>query len=47
MKIACFDNQSTITRIVLKLEEKGGFSIKSIKIKFHRYSGIGSCFSDP
>jgi len=44
--MACFDSQSTITRMVLKLEEEGSFSIKSIEIEFHRRSGIGSCWSD-
>jgi len=43
MNIACFDSQSTITRIVSKLEEEGSFSMKSIEIEFHGRSGIGSC----
>jgi len=43
MNIACFNRQSTMTRIMSKLEEEGSFLIKSIEIKFHRCSGIGSC----
>ena len=47
MNMACFDRQSTITRMVLKPEEEGSFSIKSIEIEFHGYSGIESCWRDP
>ena len=32
--MACFDSQSTITRMVSKPEEEGSFSIKSIEIEF-------------
>jgi len=46
MNIACFDRQSTITRIVLKLEEGGSFSIKFMEIKFHGCFGIESCWRD-
>jgi len=45
--MACFDRRSTITRIVLKTEEKRSFSMKSIEIEFHRHSRIGSCWRDP
>jgi len=45
--MACFDRRSTITRMVLKLEEEGSFSMKSIKIEFHGHSRIGSCWRDP
>jgi len=47
MNMACFDRRSTITRMVLKLEEKGSFLMKSIEIEFHRCSGIESCWRDP
>jgi len=36
-----------VTRMVLKLEEEGSFSMKSIEIEFHGRSGIGSCWKDP
>jgi len=36
-----------VTRMVLKLEEEGSFSMKSIEIEFHGCSGIGSCWKDP
>jgi len=45
--MAYFDRQSTITRMVLKLEEEESFLIKSIKIEFHRCSRIGSYWRDP
>jgi len=45
--MACFDRQSTITRMVLKLEGEGSFLMKSIEIEFHGRSGIGSCWRDP
>jgi len=45
--MACFDSQSTMTRIVSKLEEEGSFSMKSIEIEFHGCSGIRSCWRDP
>jgi len=41
--MACFDRRSTITRMVLKLEEEGSFSMKFIEIEFHGRSRIGSC----
>ena len=44
MNMPCFDRQSTITRMVSKLEEEGSFLMKSIEIEFHRCSGIGSCW---
>jgi len=47
MNMACFDRQSTITRMVSKPEEEGSFLIKSIEIEFHGHSGIGSCWRDP
>ena len=35
-----------MTKIVSNLENDGSFSIKSIEIKFHGYSGIGSYLRD-
>ena len=43
MKIACLDSQSTTTRIVVKPNEGGNCSMKSIEIEFHGFSGMGSC----
>jgi len=40
MNMACFNRQSTITRMVSKPEEKGSFSMKSIEIEFH-----GRCYA--
>ena len=36
-----------MTKIVSNSENDGSFSIKSIEIKFHDCSGIGSCLRDP
>ena len=46
MNMACFDRQSTITRMVLKLEEEESCSMKSIEIEFYGRSGIESCWKD-
>jgi len=46
MNMACFDRRSTITRMVLKPEEEGSFSMKSMEIEFHGRSRIGSCWRD-
>ena len=35
MKIVCLESQSTMMRIVSKLEENGSFSMKSINIEFY------------
>jgi len=43
MNMACFDRQSTITRMVLKLEEEGSCLMKSIEIEFYGRSRIESC----
>ena len=43
MKMDCLVSRSTMTRMVLKPEEDGSFSMKSIEIKFQGCSGIGSC----
>ena len=47
MKIACFERQSTTTRITVKAEDSGSCSMKSIEIKCQGQSGIGSCLSRP
>jgi len=47
MNVACFDRQSTITRMVSKLEEEGSFLMKSIEIEFYGCSRIGSYWRDP
>ena len=47
MKIACLDSQSTTTRIVVKPNEDGNCSMKSIEIEFRGFSVIGSCWRFP
>ena len=47
MKMLCFDSQSTMTRMVSKLEDGGSFSMKSMEMEFQGRSGIGSCFRSP
>ena len=47
MKMLCFDSQSTMTRIVSKLEDRGSFLMKSMEMEFQGCSGIGSCFRSP
>ena len=44
MKMLCFDSQSTMTRIVLKPEDRGSFSMKSMEMEFQGCSGIRICF---
>ena len=46
MKMLCFESQSTMTRMVLKPEDGGSFSMKSMEMEFQGHSGIGSCFKD-
>jgi len=46
MEIAYLKSQSTMTRMVSKLEENGSFLLKSIDIEFYDYSGIESCLRD-
>jgi len=46
IKIICLVSQSTMTKIVLNPENDRSFSMKSIEIKFHSYSGIGSYLID-
>ena len=47
MKMLCFDSQSMMTRIVLKQEDRGSFSMKSMEMEFQGCSGIGGCFRSP
>ena len=47
MNSACFKRWSTMTRIVVKLEDVGSCSIKSMEMEFHGHSGMGSCLSIP
>src|ERR1700731_1204093 len=47
MKIPCFINLSTTTKIAVKLELLGSCSMKSIEMEFHSFLGIGSCLSIP
>jgi len=35
-----------MTKIVLNLEDNGSFSMKSIEMKFHGCSRMGSCLRD-
>jgi len=46
MEIAYLKSQSTMTRMVSKLEENGSFLLKSMDIEFYDYSGIESCLRD-
>ena len=43
IKIACLESRSTTTRMVVNPSEGGSCSMKSMEIKFHGFSGIGSC----
>ena len=43
MKIPCLERQSTMTRMDVKLEDGGSFSMKSIDIEFQGFLGIRSC----
>src|SRR5467141_1339693 len=47
IKIACFERQSTTTRIAVKADDSGSCSMKSIEIECQGRSGIGSCLSRP
>ena len=40
MKMLCFDSQSTMTRMVLKPEDRGSFSMKSMEMEFQGDSRI-------
>jgi hypothetical protein len=45
--IACLHNQSMMTRMAMKRDESGSFSMKSMEMEFQGFSGIGSCLSNP
>ena len=47
MNSAYFKRRSTTTRIVVKPEDAGSCSIKSMEMEFHGRSGMGSCLSIP
>ena len=47
IKITCLVSQSTMTKIMLNLENNGSFSMKSIEIEFHGHLRIGSYLKDP
>ena len=47
IKITCLISWSTMTKIVLNLEDDRSFLIKSIEIEFHGCLGIGSCLRNP
>ena len=47
MKMFCVDSQSTMTRMVSKLEDGGSFLMKSMEMEFQGHSRIGSCFRSP
>ena len=45
--MTCFDSQSMMTSMAVKLEEEGSSSMKSIKMEFHGQLGTGNCLSIP
>ena len=47
MKIDCLESRSTITRMVLCLEDGGSFSMKPMEMEFQGCSGTGSCLRSP
>ena len=47
MKMDCFENQSTTTRIDVNPEEARSCSMKSMEIEFQGFLGTGSCCSIP
>jgi len=47
VKIVCLVSWLTMTKIVSNLEDDGSFSMKSIEMELHGYSGMGSCLRDP
>ena len=46
IKIACLVSWLTMTKIVSNSKNDKSFSIKSIEMEFHGYSGIESCLRD-
>ena len=47
MNMACLDSRSIMTRMVVKLDEEGSCSMKSIEMEFHGQSGTSNCLSIP
>jgi len=47
IKITCLVSQLTMARIASNPEDDRSFLMKSIEIKFHGHSGIGSCLRNP
>ena len=45
--MACLDSWSITTRMVVKPDEEGSCSMKSIEMEFHGRSGTGNCLSIP
>ena len=41
------ESWSRMTRMAVKLDDEGSCSMKSIEMKFHGFSEIGSCLSNP
>ena len=47
MKIDCLESQLTIMRMVLCLEDRGSFLMKSMEMEFQGCLGTGSCLRSP
>ena len=45
--MVCLDNQSTMMRMAVKLDEDGSCSMKSIEMEFQGWAGTGNCLSSP
>ena len=45
MKMHCFDRQSMMTKMDVKLEDRGNCSMKSMEMEIHGHLGIRSCLS--
>jgi len=46
IKIAYLVSQSTMTKIVLNLENNGSFLMKSMEMELYGHLGMGSCLRD-
>ena len=47
MKMTCFDSRSTMTSMVVKPEEEGSCSMKSIEMEFHGQLKTDNLFEHP
>ena len=47
MNMACLDSWSITTSMAVKPDDEGSFSMKSIEMEFHGWSGTGNCLSIP